>query len=36
MPESVNASIKRSYGAFLRSQSWYRKFREIAVIAGDL
>ncbi len=34
LTESVNASIKRSYGSSLRSRSWYRQFREIAVIAG--
>jgi len=32
MIESVNSMIKRSYGASLRSQRWYRQFREIAII----
>ena len=34
MTESVNSSINRSYGSSLRSHSWYRQFREVAVIAG--
>jgi IS5 family transposase len=34
MTESVNSSIKQSKGASLSSQSWYRQFREVVVIAG--
>jgi len=34
LTESVNASIKRSYGSALRARAWFRQFREIALIAG--
>ena len=32
--ESVNSSLKRSYGSAVRARDWFRQFREIALIAG--
>jgi IS5 family transposase len=32
MTETVNSSVKRSYGSALRACEWYREFREIALM----
>jgi len=32
MTETVNSSVKRSYGSAVRAREWYREFREIALM----
>jgi hypothetical protein len=32
--ETVNSSLKRSYGSAVRARDWYRQFREIGLVAG--
>jgi IS5 family transposase len=29
--ETVNSTLKRKYGAFVRSQRWWKQFREVAI-----
>lgn len=29
--ETVNSTIKRKYGAFVRSRRWWKQFRELTV-----
>ena len=32
MTETVNSSVKRSYGSAVRAREWYREFREIVLM----
>jgi IS5 family transposase len=32
MTETANSSVKRSYGSAVRARTWYREFREIALM----
>jgi len=29
--ETVNSTLKRKYGAFVRSRRWWKQFRELAL-----
>jgi len=32
MTETVNSSVKRSYGSVVRAREWYREFRKIVLM----
>ena len=32
MTETVNSSVKRSYGSAVRAREWYREFREVVLM----
>ena len=32
MTETVNSSVKRSYGSAVRAREWYREFREVVLL----
>jgi hypothetical protein len=31
MSETVNATIKKKFGAFVRSRRWWKQFRELVI-----